>query len=537
MALDLWPIETSPFEELFHGRGLMAHADYQDRPVDWIVRVLGVPEETLRWSLAPEYRKHAWDGTADPLVAVCEGLAEWRDVGVESGTGTGKSFLAACLVLWFLACHEGARVYTYAPKEDQLRLFMWSEISYLWPRFQQHFPTAKLSDLRIRMDGVTDQWAAHGYAVKIRAGEKSATGAQGAHAEHMLLITEETPGIDGSVMEAIRNTKGADHNLQLALGNPDSQHDELHKFCERPGVLAVRVSALDHPNVVTGRPVVPGATGRKSVKDRLEEYGEDNRLYQSRVRGISPDEPVDALIRMSWIREAVDRYLLPQFRDGPLALGVDVAASESGDLGAIARWSGACLLNVNAFPCPDPTQLGVDVGVEIQQQDIDVRRVGVDVVGVGEATVGRLREMGLKVQALNAGSKPDGSADREAIARVGHGVYSPADFANKRAQMWYQLRIDLQRGHIALPDDPELHEDLTTPLWFTRNGKIFVEPKEEIRKRLGRSPNKGDAVVMGNWVRSRPKYEKPAKPKSNPNVDLGLEKLMKRLNQRQRRAG
>jgi hypothetical protein len=71
--------------------------------------------------------------------------------------------------------------------------------------------------------------------------------------------------------------------------------------------------------------------------------------------------------------------------------------------------------------------------------------------------------------------------------------------------MWWQLRLDLQNSEIALPDDEELFADILTPQWTTKNGKIIIEPKEEIRKRLGRSPNKGDACVYWNWVRKNRK--------------------------------
>ncbi len=49
--------------------------------------------------------------------------------------------------------------------------------------------------------------------------------------------------------------------------------------------------------------------------------------------------------------------------------------------------------------------------------------------------------------------------------------------------------------------------DLVTPKWFVRNGKIIVESKEDIKKRLGRSPNKGDAAVYWNWVRNQGGFE------------------------------
>jgi len=182
----------------------------------------------------------------------------------------------------------------------------------------------------------------------------------------------------------------------------------------------------------------------------------------------------------------------------------------------------------------DGVQLGVDVGTLIQADGIDPRRVAVDAVGVGAGTVGRLKEMGYRVQGLNAGTRPTGNRDLEARARTGAALSSDERFANLRAQMYWKLRTDLQRGHIALPDDRELFDDLTTPTWFTRNGKIFVEPKEKIRERLGRSPDKGDAVVMWNWVRARPGFKKPEEPKPMRNRDYGLERMQERVAREQR---
>ena len=74
-------------------------------------------------------------------------------------------------------------------------------------------------------------------------------------------------------------------------------------------------------------------------------------------------------------------------------------------------------------------------------------------------------------------------------------------FANKRAEAWWRFREALdpeQQGGsaIALPPDPELLADLTSPTWKVGQRGITIESKDEIRKRLGRSPGRGDAVVM-----------------------------------------
>jgi len=61
-------------------------------------------------------------------------------------------------------------------------------------------------------------------------------------------------------------------------------------------------------------------------------------------------------------------------------------------------------------------------------------------------------------------------------------------------------------------EDEELFNDLTAVTWKTQGGKIIVESKEDIKKRLGHSPNKGDAAVYWNWVRPRDWEPEQAKP-------------------------
>lgn len=488
-----------------------AMIQYQHDPAGFLSDVLGIAPETIQWSLYPEYARHTWDGTPDPLSTMLEALAAGEDVGVESATGTGKSFTAAGIILWFLASWEGARVFTFAPKEDQLRLYIWAEMTQLWPRFRAAFPLAKMNDLEILMRPGDDKWGAWGYAVGVKADQQVAVNAQGMHAPHMLLVNEETPGIPLPVIEAQRNTATGAHNIRLSIGNPDSQQDALHQFCTEPGVRHIRISALDHPNVVTGEELIPGAVTVKSVERRLAIYGEGSRLAESRIRGISPSEAADALIKLEWVDAAIARYNDPAFRAGPRALGVDVANSEDGDQAAIARGLGACCLEVAAFPCPDANVLGAQVVAEAKADQVKPEHIGVDSVGVGAGSVNEAKRLGWIVQALNGGEKAWPRADEpQEVAPGQRAALEEELYANLRAQMHWQLRDDLQHGRIALPNDPELRQDLIAPTWWTKGGKIVVEAKEDIKGRLpgGRSPNKGDAVVYWNWVRWR-SVEKP----------------------------
>lgn len=76
-------------------------------------------------------------------------------------------------------------------------------------------------------------------------------------------------------------------------------------------------------------------------------------------------------------------------------------------------------------------------------------------------------------------------------------------FLNLRAQMHWQARIDFQEDLIDVPEDPELWEDLIAVTFDDTNKVVKIAPKDEIKELLGRSPNKGDAFVMANWVRKR----------------------------------
>jgi len=77
-------------------------------------------------------------------------------------------------------------------------------------------------------------------------------------------------------------------------------------------------------------------------------------------------------------------------------------------------------------------------------------------------------------------------------------------FHNKRAAAWWRLREALdpdQEGgsDIALPPDDELKADLASAHWELTARGIKLEPKDDIRECIGRSPGKGDAVVMA-WA-------------------------------------
>lgn len=126
--------------------------------------------------------------------------------------------------------------------------------------------------------------------------------------------------------------------------------------------------------------------------------------------------------------------------------------------------------------------------------------VHLDLIGVGGSAFDCLDTLDdLEVFAMV------GSAKSEATDRSGQ-----LRMANKRAEWYWNLREALDPDHgvgLMLPPDRELRADLTAPRWKLSPRGILVEPKEEIEKRIGRSPDAGDAVAYACGEPSREDVE------------------------------
>lgn len=117
----------------------------------------------------------------------------------------------------------------------------------------------------------------------------------------------------------------------------------------------------------------------------------------------------------------------------------------------------------------------------------DEAPIHVDVIGVGASTYDFLKQSGLHVVPVDVRQSAT-AFDRS----------NQLSFFNLRSQLWWQFRelLDPAYGSIvALPPEPELLADLTAPRWGLQGKTIKVESREDIIKRLGRSPDYGSAII------------------------------------------
>ncbi len=101
----------------------------------------------------------------------------------------------------------------------------------------------------------------------------------------------------------------------------------------------------------------------------------------------------------------------------------------------------------------------------------------VDDTGVGGGVTDKLRDLGANVHPINFGSAPD---DKEKYTTV-------AD------ELWFEFPIH----DVQIPSDPQLIQELSSRQYgYDKNNRRKIEAKKEFKKRVGRSPDKSDALLL-----------------------------------------
>jgi len=215
---------------------------------------------------------------------------------------------------------------------------------------------------------------------------------------------------------------------------------------------------------------------------------------------ISVEDNPYQVIPTEWIRQAQRLWETSEKPDIPLStLGCDVARGGKDQTILSKRYGHwyAPLIKIPGSQSKDGNAVATFIKGALEEKEQDTTII-IDIIGVGASPYDILVSNAMNVIGYNAASKS------RATDKTGK-----LHFANKRAESWWQFReaLDSLNGEgIALPPDPELLSDLCAPRWKLTARGIQVESKDEIIKRLGRSPDCGDAVVMAKENQDISKY-------------------------------
>lgn len=424
---------------------------YVDDPVGFVREVLG----GYPWSKQRE---------------ILESVRDHKRTAVRSGHGVGKTKSAAWVALWFLYSHRNSRVITTAPTWTQVKDLLWREIR------TEHAAAEDLRGechhLQLELDS---DWVALGLSTD------KPERFQGHHAEHMLLIVDEASGVDRAIFEAAEGFMTGEHARVLLIGNPTQMAGQFYDahHSERALWNCLHVNVLESPNF-TGEKV-PADVARQLpakewVEDKKVKWGEGSPIWDVRVEGKFNSQADDTVIGLAAIEAAQRREVAPHPYDDTKVVSCDVARFGS-DETVFAFRHGEQVRIIETYVGRATTHTAGRLVHHFRELEAD--HTVVDDTGVGGGVTDMVREQGVPVEAFNGGET----------------ALEPDEYPNRRSELWFVAGAELANAD--LDQDEQLAADLSAPKWkMDSKGRRVVEPKDETKKRLGRSPDRGDAVLL-----------------------------------------
>lgn len=445
-----------------------------------------------------------WDtdaGLAFYQNAILDALVQHHRVAIRGPHGLGKTAIAAIVIWWFATTRDAAgidwKIIATASAWRHLSAFLFPECKK-WARLIDWEKLGRapidhrreLLDLHVKLK----------YGAATAVASNDAAKIEGAHADSLLYVIDESKTVPVDTWDAIEGAFSGGHStglpeaFALALSTPGQAAGRFYEIHRRaPGLEDW------HPiHVTLADAMKAGRISPEWAQQRKRQWGADSAMYTIRVLGEFHAGDDDALIPLSWVEAAVERWHAwvdagkPPL-EGRRVIGVDVARTGS-DETVFAHRIGHAITRLEPVNATDTMAVVARVQAALATAGRDTVAV-VDSMGVGGGVVDRLRELGVKPLAYTGAGKTT-RKDRT-------GEYGAV---NVRSAAYWNLRELLNPAYdstVLLPPSDELTADLTTPRWDVTSGvppKIKVETKDDVVARLGRSPDRGDAVAQAFWA-------------------------------------
>lgn len=397
-----------------------------------------------------------------------------------------KTFAASVAAMAWLLAHPGnGRVFHLAPSFRQVQTNLWGYLIKLERAAKDNgtpLGAKMFSEPRMEFDG--GAWGYHGFNTK------DPEALHGIHGENDLVILDDAHGIPKEITDELENITAGGNTVILMLFNPVSLSGETFECTHKQKSIwhNIKIDFNDLQKAYAAGYKMTGSLQKEAVELWAKKYGITSNFYLPKVLGEYPQQASDTLIPMDWIERAMSREVPESPSE---VLGVDVAW-QGDDTSVIARMKGRKILELEQYTGSDPMELADKVDKYLANGKTNA---WIDSVGIGAGVFAREKQRERKVHAFIASESAVGK----------HETKEASDhFQNIRAQAAWALREALDPKNplaIALPADPELQAEMAGITYRTNssNGKIQLQSKDDMKKALGYSPDRFDAVVMANW--------------------------------------
>jgi len=428
-------------------------------------------------------------------------LIKHKRLSVRGPHGLGKTAIMAIVILWFALTRDGLdwKVPTLASSWRQVEKFLWPEVHKWAKRLNWEVIGREPFNENRELLGLNLKLST-GFAFAMASNDESLI--EGAHADFILYIFDESKAVPDATWDAAEGALSTGTETYfLAVSTPG---EPLGRFYD---IHARKQGYEDwHVFKVTLEMAIKaGRIDKGWAKQRERQWGKDSAVYINRVLGDFASSDEDSVIPLSWVERSNERWLAknelakkkPDIWGDVIGLGVDVG--RGGDPSVIGIRCDNAIREFRRLDVRDVMHVtGVVVG--LLQSNVSAK-ASIDVIGIGAGVYDRAKEAeGWKIKervlSFNASEKTE---LKDSSGELG--------FANLRSAAWWNLRELLQLDEIDLPPNDELTGELVSPKWkVLSGGKIQVESKDDIKKRIGRSTNYADTVIQVFVPVPKPRY-------------------------------
>lgn len=408
---------------------------YQQNPIGFFKDVLGIKN------------------VPDDLVKIAESVRDNKVTVCQSATGVGKTYIAAAVSCWWYKCFSQSQVIaTAAPPEENIKSKLFSEIYDFVVANKKIFKNDKILTLKITDDvsfkGDSEEEGSNKHFILGKtiptsgSEEERESKFSGSHAPFLLFINDEADAIPDEVFRGEDGCLSSDGSRQLNLYNPKRRSGWIYNVVKSGKANVVVLSAFNHPNVITGENLIPGAVSRDKTVERIYDWstplkeGEEpdsscfevpeflvgctamspsgqeypaltagwrritNSAFYYKCLGIYPAATENSLISETDIDNAMTRWKLYKAQYGKQAtegirpiLGMDVA-DEGSDNCCVAKKYGNFIDEFDGY-C---MWRGVDVDISADKlgklyAQLDAQQVNVESDGIGAAIPPKVSRM------------------------------------------------------------------------------------------------------------------------------------------------
>lgn len=465
---------------------------------------------------------------------IARALVRYKNVVVATGNAVGKSYLAAGLVCWWLYTRPRSQVVVTAPSQTLLGTVLFKEIRAAIHSSKLGIPlTGRITtspQVSPQILEIGPGWGAIGIAT--RGVERLS----GQHNPQLLQVVDEASGVLPDIWEALNSQNP---QKRVIFGNPLSAGTEFHRLWLRgqreaadPSIpdsqktVSIKIPSTDSPDIHLERSS-RGLADRGFLREAERDWGKDTPLWLSHVLAEFPRETAYSLIPFDWIDRCFS-VVLPTKRYGFNRLAIDLSAGVGADRTVLVVGDDVGIRHLESSSFMGLAGAATHAAELCRRFQIRSEHVTYDASGIGRDLPDQLRLHGITSAIPYVGSASGASRNGMAFANLRSGsawkIRSRFDPSYRKPQSFDLDREaeieELQRCDVpwlrgvdlgSKPGEPEPpysmpldvvglhHESLREELGALRYKpglRIGLESKDELTKKLGRSPDLADALLM-----------------------------------------